>query len=1105
MGSGVDRINEKLYSFRKKYYLNLFLKGFILSTSILLGYFLLAAVVEHNLWLPAALRLLLFACFFVVTGWCIYHFLRQPLQWWIQQKGLSEQESAKLIGAKMPGIRDHLLNFIQLSAFKNNSLATASLQQKSLEFEPVRFDETIDLRENKKYLKFLFFPIILLLSIVILNKSILLQSTTRLIHFSREFSPEAPFAFHVDPKSLVAFYNEDLKLIVDLSGNAIPQDIYLNSSSQRIKIQPVGDGKFEHVFENVQNEFDFQLEGAGFYSRDFHVSVIKRPELTQFKIGLVYPRYLQKKDEQLTNAGNLEIPEGTLVKWTISTANTDSAKIEFFVDSTSHAFKRSDHQILIAEKKIRKSTTYKISLQNQVSTNRDRIQYSIDVIKDLYPGISLTNLKDSILYQRILLGGLVSDDHGLTKLILHYSISNTTDRTKTSEGSVPLDITPNQAQQSFYYNWSLDSLHLMPDSRLEYYLEVWDNDAVNGKKSTRSARYNFNVPSSDNLVAEIKHSERQTEQKIEQAKAKSSKLHEQIEQANQKLKGKQSLDWQDRKMLDDIISEKSKIQESIDDLKKQNELLNQKKESFTEQDEKIKEKAEQIQKLMEELLDPETKKLFAELEKLLRENNDMNDLQKLMNKLDQNTQNLEKELERTLNLFKQLKFDFKLDQAIKEIEKNIDDQENLLKETEELENGKSESGRSEQKKEETKKASEALSKEQKDIKEDFKKTKKDLQELDKLGEELHKASPAPDENETDEVENEQNESQEMLEKNDPSKSKSPQKNSLQKMNKMLQQMKSAQSSMEMEIDMENLESLRQIVHGLVKLSFDEEAMLKEFGELLQSDPRFNVIAQRQLKLRDDIKVIEDSLQALASRDEMMGSIITKELGNLNVHIENVIEANKERRRPQASGEMQATMASINNLALLLDNHYEMMMKMMQNAKPGSGKGKPKKSPSLSEMQQQLNEKIEQLKGSGKSGRQLSEELAEMAAEQQRIRQALREMQEKMENGKMPGDLPGKMEQTETELVNKQLTDQLIKRQQEILTRLLESERSMREQEMDEERKGETAHDYEKEMPKAFEEYLRLKEKEVELLKTVPPKLYPYYKKEVNEYFKRMGK
>jgi hypothetical protein len=63
---------------------------------------------------------------------------------------------------------------------------------------------------------------------------------------------------------------------------------------------------------------------------------------------------------------------------------------------------------------------------------------------------------------------------------------------------------------------------------------------------------------------------------------------------------------------------------------------------------------------------------------------------------------------------------------------------------------------------------------------------------------------------------------------------------------------------------------------------------------------------------------------------------------------------------------------------------------------------------------------------------------------------------------------------------------------------------MREQNQEEERKGETAKDYSQEMPRAFEEYLRLKEKELELLQTVPPELFPYYKKEVNEYFKRMG-
>jgi hypothetical protein len=552
--------------------------------------------------------------------------------------------------------------------------------------------------------------------------------------------------------------------------------------------------------------------------------------------------------------------------------------------------------------------------------------------------------------------------------------------------------------------------------------------------------------------------------------------------------------------------------------------LEQKKEAFTEQDERIRQKAEQIQKLMEELLDEETKKLFEELQKLLKENTDMSQLQKLLDKLNQNTNNLEKELERTLELFKQLQYESKVDQINQDLKEQVERQESLLKNTESLEKregkdkkeGKEnkdskdnkDSKGDEKNEDQGEKDSESqdLAKEQESLLEESKKTAEEIEELKELGKEIQKEEDLPSEENSQEIQEEQQESKEMLEQNSPSKSKSPQQKALQKMKEMQQQMESAQSSMSMEMDMQNIESLREIIHGLVKLSFDQENLMKGFNELNQNDPRFNSIAQQQLKLKDDAKVLEDSLLALGKRDPFMGSIVTKEVGELNDHLDKVIEANRERRKPKASSEMQMTMTSINNLALMLDDHFDMMMQMMANAQPSMGKSKKKgQKPSLSQMQQQLNDKIQQLKGSGKSGRELSEELAEMAAEQERIRRALKEMEEKMNDGKMPGgDLPGKMEQTEMDLVNKQLTDQLIRRQQEILTRLLETEKSAREQDMDEERKGETAKEYDKEIPRAFEDYLRLKEKEVELLKTVPPKLYPYYKKEVSEYFKRMG-
>ena len=99
-----------------------------------------------------------------------------------------------------------------------------------------------------------------------------------------------------------------------------------------------------------------------------------------------------------------------------------------------------------------------------------------------------------------------------------------------------------------------------------------------------------------------------TQQKIDQSVGKANKLQDQIEQANQKLKGKQSLDWQDKKMLEDIIDQKAGFESNWSkSLKSKTNFLEQKKDAFTEQDERIREKAEQIQKLMDELLDEETK------------------------------------------------------------------------------------------------------------------------------------------------------------------------------------------------------------------------------------------------------------------------------------------------------------------------------------------------------------------------------------------------------------------------------------------------------------------------------------------------------------------
>jgi chromosome segregation ATPase len=314
-----------------------------------------------------------------------------------------------------------------------------------------------------------------------------------------------------------------------------------------------------------------------------------------------------------------------------------------------------------------------------------------------------------------------------------------------------------------------------------------------------------------------------------------------------------------------------------------------------------------------------------------------------------------------------------------------------------------------------------------------------------------------------------------------------------------------QSSMQMEQMQEDLGDLQAILNNLLELSFDQEKLMDDFKAVNQSDPQFVTLSQEQLNLKDDSKIINDSLLALSSRVMAIASFVTRELNEMNQQMDGSIEAIRERKKADASVKQQLTMTSANNLALMLDNVMQQMQENMANA---MGKGQKnqgdQQQPGLSELQQKLNEQIRELSESGKSGRELSEELAKLAAEQERIRKALEEAEEKY--GGDQGDmeqLKRQMEQTELDLVNKNLNRQTLQRQQQILTRMLEAEKSMRERELDSKREAKSATQYEKMLPKAFEEYMRQREKEIELLRTVPPKLVPFFKLEVGEYFDRI--
>ncbi|MBL4594055.1 MAG: hypothetical protein JKX68_09605, partial [Flavobacteriales bacterium] len=283
------------------------------------------------------------------------------------------------------------------------------------------------------------------------------------------------------------------------------------------------------------------------------------------------------------------------------------------------------------------------------------------------------------------------------------------------------------------------------------------------------------------------------------------------------------------------------------------------------------------------------------------------------------------------------------------------------------------------------------------------------------------------------------------------------------------------------------------------------------------------------KLKDDAKMIEDSLFALSKRVVELESTINREISAINNNMEKTINFMEDRQIPMAAARQQYVMTSINNLALLFDEVLQQMQKQAQQ-KPGEGScdkpggnGKPKAGMgSIKKMQKQLQKQLEAMKkamekgnkpggkkpgdkeGEGMGmpgGKGMSESLAKMAAQQAKIRQALNKL-----SGGSPGlnGISKMMEQTETDIVNKRITQRTINRQKEILTRLLESEKADREREWDEKRESKEGKNQVKGNPELFFEYNQQKEQEVDLIKTTPPNLNTFYKKKVTQYFQKIN-
>lgn len=1113
MASNYEILIQKLDEFIRKYYKNQLIRGLIYSGAVFLGFYLTLVVLEHFGRFDSSVRTILFWGFILTNSYILGRLVITPLlQLNRIGKIISHEQASAIIGKHFPNISDKLLNTLQLhrsseGAAGNTSvdLINASINQRISELQPVPFVAAIDLKKNRKHLKYLLVPSMAFLVLLFAAPNMINDSTTRLVEHGKYFEEVAPFQFIVENESLEAVQHEDYELAIKLEGEEIPADAYVVVDNNRYKLGKESTIRFKHTFKNVQKSFTFQLYADGFYSKEFELNALPNPVVLNFQILVDYPAYTGKKDETINNAGDLLVPTGTKLNWVFRTKDTRELKLSF-ADTSIAINQRAENEFEYSRMLLR-NTSYAVSASNEFLKSKDSITYQVNVIPDLYPSIDIEEVVDSLSSKRLYFNGTVKDDYGFKKLTFNYNYVSRKDSAGGASGKneVEIFINKDRTLDNFFHHWDIGQLGISPGDEIEYFFEIWDNDGVNGSKSARSAKKVYKAPTLKELSEKTEEQNKNIKKELSQAIKDAQSLQNQMKSMQEKLLDKKNLNWEDKKAIQDMLDKQKKLENKIETLKQENQKKNNDRAEFNPLEEEILEKQKKLEEMFEQIMTPEMKKLYEEMQQLLDELN-KDKAKEMLEKMEMSNEDLSKELDRTMEIFKQLEFEQKLNETIEKLDELSEKQEDLSKESENKDAN-----------------SEELTDKQEELNKEFEDLQKDLDDLEKKNEELEKPNKMDDmEQQEQDIQQEMQQSKEQLQDKKNNKASKSQKNASQKMKQMSQQLSNMQMQMQQQAASEDINALRNILENLLQLSFDQEGLINEVRKTNRNDPNYVNIAREQQKLKDDSKMIEDSLFALSKRVIQLETIVNREIREINQNMDEAIKNLADRQTNKAAGRQQFTLTSINNLALLLSEVVEQMQQqqaqqMMGNSscnKPGSAMPS---AATMKQMQDQLNKQIQKLregmqkqKGEGKKPGSsmpggMSKELAKMAAQQEAIRQMLQEFnQDKNKDGKGGyGDLEKlqeMMEETETDLVNKMITQETLMRQQEILTRLLEAEKAERERDEEERRESKEAKNEEYSNPELFFEYKRRKEKEVELLKTVPPSLNPFYREKVNDYF-----
>lgn len=855
------------------------------------------------------------------------------------------------------------------------------------------------------------------------------------------------------------------------------------------------------TLEKVSRPLQYYISVEAAVSERYQLIISDEPVVTQFQYRLNYPPYTQLQPQTLpANTGDIQVLFGTEVVFTgesnkpLENASlvfevSDDAPLAVKAAATGQSSGESVEEGQVPETTqmsrgiqgafiAQQSQRYQIRITDvEGFMNRDPINYTLTVFEDAVPEVAIVApTRDTVLDNSMLVELKVeaTDDYGIQELQLVYRVE-----VEGAEAvNVPLKrwgVEGADVRRAVFlsYTWDVDRIGIFPGEVLAYYVQALDNDAVSGPNIGKSPTYTLRFPSLsemyDSVAAEQEAEQRGLDELFDEQADATGLVDSLLDTMKRMGRSNQELTRNDENLMQQVLENQKQIEETaqqlIEDMKQTAEEMEQNQLFDTETIEKYQE----LQDLMEKALSEEHKEILQKLSEALA-NPQLTERQGAMREANLSQEQFLQQLERAKSLYEQILLEQELEAAAKQAAALAEQQKALmdtLAATAESAPLNDLAQKEDRVGEEFGRLSEKLEKLGTDMKALAEDNENAPPQIERLGDEILRLNRFAHEYQLPEM---LDATSANLRSGQNSEALESGRGAQQTLTELAQGLDNALAFMEGANANESLIVMREAVESGLHLSHLHEKVINQTNDILVAAQSNAYIQSEILKLQelaaDEITTAEgitqlsSKLWELGGRQIQVPPEVVLHLNASNDALSRAARALEDRQPSLALPIQKAALADLNQAIFEL---LEAMAQMNQQMGAGGFEDMMQQLEQLAEGQEQLNQMAERLSQQMREQGQtpgLQQMMQQLAAQQQLIREATQRLAERAEQmAQMLGSLEEvaqEMNAVEKSLQQGSLDDEVLDRQARILTRMLDSLKSLQKRDVGKQRKAEVA-------------------------------------------------